>query len=574
MRNDTNKAPLSPAVKMTRRHLDKLESSESRNMEEETSLSMPATIHQPELKPRSTSKSEQWQDSTKAEEENPDFDYGSGANSPSKHLEQPSIPEVSMEITIANQQNPGSLQATSEEDAARDPMAQSPSQAVQKLEGLFNGSEPGEEEIEDKGDDIAEIIAKTPSGQSPKLEPADSDNHLISESHEKVPDNTASKRLPIAATQPNKKVKPSKQATRSPRKTQRRQKQPQQPTKELFDSKSTRPRPSVDSASKTIHPSRRPAVITGPGKDPLAPKDITNRPAAQVVQKTSLKLKSDGERQSKSQRATIAALKTPPKSTKSAKPATKPSFQLPGEAVAAKLKAEREDRARKQEHEESEKGKKPSFQARPLPKAKPVAVKETATSRARRSTITACKDEGTQRGAESDKGKGRAATIRPIKRNSTVTSGTVSAARAPRVSTLVARPREGKAASPAQPAKAATVRSRAARPSSIHAGKPAPAAAANSARPRAPSVSTARPSPAAGATTKAAVSARGKEVFDRDRKNREEQEKALREKQEAARRAREGAAERGRQASREWAERMMKRKEKERKVGGESGVGL
>lgn len=53
--------------------------------------------------------------------------------------------------------------------------------------------------------------------------------------------------------------------------------------------------------------------------------------------------------------------------------------------------------------------------------------------------------------------------------------------------------------------------------------------------------------------------ANGKEVFARNKVEKEKLEKERKEKEEATRKARAEAAERGRQASREWAEKKKKR---------------
>jgi hypothetical protein len=55
---------------------------------------------------------------------------------------------------------------------------------------------------------------------------------------------------------------------------------------------------------------------------------------------------------------------TPPPLVKSKKPVTTSNFTLPGEAVAAKLKAQRLER---QKREEEEAAKKREFKARPVP---------------------------------------------------------------------------------------------------------------------------------------------------------------------------------------------------------------
>lgn len=74
---------------------------------------------------------------------------------------------------------------------------------------------------------------------------------------------------------------------------------------------------------------------------------------------------------------------------------------------------------------------------------------------------------------------------------------------------------------------------------------------ANVSAPRAPSL---------GGSSSGAQMSKGKEVFGRNRMEKEARDKDRREKEEAAKKARAEAAERGRIASREWAEKMKARK--------------
>ena len=59
--------------------------------------------------------------------------------------------------------------------------------------------------------------------------------------------------------------------------------------------------------------------------------------------------------------------------------------------------------------------------------------------------------------------------------------------------------------------------------------------------------------------------AKGREVFGRDKVEKEARDKGKKEKEEAAKKAREEAAERGRAASRAWAEKMRAKKAAEKK---------
>lgn len=82
---------------------------------------------------------------------------------------------------------------------------------------------------------------------------------------------------------------------------------------------------------------------------------------------------------------------TPPPPAKSSKPPTKSTFMLPGEAVAAKLKAAKEAREKKDAEEDERK----VFKARPAPKFAPVdgQVRQTKGSQLRQSLMVG-KEEG------------------------------------------------------------------------------------------------------------------------------------------------------------------------------------
>ncbi|KAF1354891.1 hypothetical protein BDV97DRAFT_92692 [Delphinella strobiligena] len=230
---------------------------------------------------------------------------------------------------------------------------------------------------------------------------------------------------------------------------------------------------------------------------------------------------------------------TPPAPPKSTKAPTRSIFQLPGEAIAAKLRAAREERKRKEEEdiekrrafkarpapkikdaptvarpatsedskkkEDEEAEKRRVFKARPAPKPKagPAVVRQTASSRARESLMLGKQPSGTD-----------TTTSNGIK---TVTSADQIA--------IKSRPSTATKRVPNAPETIAEGTDRAAMPS-IRVAKRTSVVAPNKSHVRnasAPTVS---------------------------------QEKQKREKEEAARKARADAAERGRIASREWAEKM------------------
>lgn len=208
---------------------------------------------------------------------------------------------------------------------------------------------------------------------------------------------------------------------------------------------------------------------------------------------------------------------------KSTKPPTRSNFELPGEAVARKLREAREERMKR---EEEEKAKKPAFKARPVRISQGPVVKATATSRVR---ISMAKGEIPAVAAAKD-----------------VTTKPKVAPRPSDVSAL------GK------------------RLSTVSVNKrSAPAPAHTSARVmRGPPSGTVRQS--VNATDAAQLRAKGKEVFNRGKVEQDEREKMKKEKEDAAKKARAEAAERGRIASREWAEKQKAKKMAEKQAKGET----
>lgn len=278
-----------------------------------------------------------------------------------------------------------------------------------------------------------------------------------------------------------------------------------------------RPRPSttLDRASSV-----RQSVVPSTGRR------ITSNTSNANPSKPEAKHKKETVIPHSKPRPVSLSFPTPPPAARSTKAPTKSTFQLPGEAVAAKLKAAREERLKREaaaasskpatEKKDAAADKKPAFKARPAPNmAKQVpSVRQTAASRARESIMnpsstTAPKTTGT-------------GTSSSHKRSNTV------ATTRPRPSTTPAPPQ---LTVPKRP-----------RPSSMQIPSSSGGAQRN-------------PSAGSGSGT-----AKGKEVYARAAAAKNAAEAEKREKEDAARKARAAAAERGRQASREWAEKQRAKK--------------
>lgn len=207
---------------------------------------------------------------------------------------------------------------------------------------------------------------------------------------------------------------------------------------------------------------------------------------------------------------------------KSEKPTTKSTFVLPGEAVAAKLKAQREERAKREEEAAAAAEKKNQNKTRPVTSkvSRPsVMPRENKASMARMSMMV--------KGNTED--KENVAPVRPATRP-TSTSVTVTKRRPDTTQANTSARRTTTVAPESNPTSKRTTMSIA---------------------PVQRILSTSSNGPT--------VTMKGKEVFERQRNNREAELKERKEKEEAAKRARAEAAERGRQASREWAEKQKRR---------------
>lgn len=218
-----------------------------------------------------------------------------------------------------------------------------------------------------------------------------------------------------------------------------------------------------------------------------------------------------------------------PKAIKSTKPPTKSTFELPGEALSRRKREAQEARLKAQEEEER---KRREFKARPVRKSivPDFVPRETVASRARQSII----------GLESLKGGDLSVSKR----------GSIIGAHRPSIQQLNL---------------------------------------ANTSAPRAPGskpqAMTRKPSTTSGPSMSGLVQRtvsdkevqvqrqRAREIYNRDAKLLEDMEKEKQEREVAAKRAREAAAERGRQASREWAEKQRARKLAEGDKGMSAGYG-
>jgi hypothetical protein len=324
------------------------------------------------------------------------------------------------------------------------------------------------------------------------------------------------------------------------------------------------PRPgSSQSTERTAHPPAniphskpRPMSISFPTP---APPSKSTKAATQATfslpgEAIAAKLKADKEarlqRQAESGGVSKSTYK-PPTTQKSTKAPTKATFQLPGEAIAAKLKQEKEDRLKRQEETGGAAASKSAYIPPVVQKStKPVtkatfqlssdvfAAKMKLQKEAR---LAKQKEEEDKKEKERGVFKARPAP-KMSKPAAEVRQTTASRARLPSTETSAL----GRASSVRDPNAASK------RLSSFH-----PSASTTTLPPRATTSFQKRQSLAPSAS-------KGKEVFARAREGKEKEEREKKEKEEAAKKARSEAAEVGRQKSREWAEK--KKREERRKT--------
>lgn len=225
----------------------------------------------------------------------------------------------------------------------------------------------------------------------------------------------------------------------------------------------------------------------------------------------------------------------PPKAVKSTKPLTQPTFELPGDTVARKLKEQRERRLKQQEADA--KTQQREFRARTIRLSQPPVVRGNATSKAR---MSLAKEAAMSNHLQ---GQDHAPTIRAANKRQ---ASLAAADDSKRLSTL-----------------------------SIAKRTPRVATGTSTRTTRGPSLATITSSRLSASAASQRVTsdgksahqtARGREVFERNRIATEELERLRKEKEEAAKKARAEAAERGRIASRQWAE-----KQKARKISADKG---
>lgn len=309
-------------------------------------------------------------------------------------------------------------------------------------------------------------------------------------------------------------------------------------SKQVAAKKSILPPTSTRSASAEPKPaatiSKRPAakrpVSLMPPKEPIKSTKLPTRSTFELPgEAISRKLKEQREARIAQRQSSVSSDTTPPivaakamaPKVKSTKAPTRPTFELPGEALSRKKREAHEARLKAQEEEEK---KRREFKAKPLRKsiAPSMQPRQTTASLARRSIINPI-----------DSGDADEALV-VSKRRSVIGAHRPSLAAQNLANTSAPRTRVG-----AQGGGSMTALARSDSSQRSLSGGPA----------QAPKLS-------------------GRELYKRDARALEGVERERKEKEAAAKKAREEAAEKGRQASREWAAKQ-RRKMMEGKIADE-----
>ncbi|KAI4630610.1 hypothetical protein J4E80_001548 [Alternaria sp. BMP 0032] len=290
------------------------------------------------------------------------------------------------------------------------------------------------------------------------------------------------------------------------------------------------------------------------------------------------KLKAQKEERQKRETESVVRKPRPismPPPPKSDKPLTKPAFQLPGERIAEKLKAQKEERLKR----EAEAPAQPAPKQRPVsismaPKQRPVSISMAPHAKSTKALTKATFELPGSAVAEKLRIKKEERLKRMEEAEAAKKEAALKARQAPvrkPVTVPIRQQQPGVTIAPPQPPQAPQAQlqpqpqPQTQRASSLASKRSSMSLSQPLSQSRSTSTSSANrnsvivPKAIVTPVDAAQQKVKGREVFNRDRMEKEARERERREKEEAAKRARAEAAERGRIASREWAERQRKK---------------
>ena len=368
---------------------------------------------------------------------------------------------------------------------------------------------------------LEQIKTRSPSKRVSRIEDSVEALDALEEEIEKV-----DKLIPTTADNLSDTTKTKKQAKVNPKTAEKKA----NGSVRIKDNTSIRTRPMTGKPSTSVRSiAPRPSILPAAKKAITPPKGSPTKPLIESRSPAPARQSAKVGPQSVTHKRVSSVHKGPFVPTKSAKPPTQSTFELPGEAVSRKLKEQREQRLKREEEQTS---KPRVFKARPVRLSQAPEVKLTTAARAR---------IGLAKGGPANGSKVAEGTPKPT--TSPRVMPTASTGQNKRVSSLTIAKRTS-AVQPTANSSARVTR----KPSLAIPGKTYHPDVLGSLR------------SAPTAEDLALQKVKGKEVFGRNRAEMMEREKARKEKEEAAKKARAEAAERGRVASREWAEKQKLRK--------------
>ena len=372
---------------------------------------------------------------------------------------------------------------TEEDSFVEQIRTRSPAKRISRIEDSVEALDALEDEIEK----AAEAIPKSQAGDCDLTAKSDSKTAPTNMDHPR-------RKIPLNAPKSTKRVDPNKN-----------------------DSRVKRPKPSVSAGREIVTPG---TSIQAPtvSRSPISLRDINSAPQG-------AKKGADTRPRTISTKRVSSIHKAPFQPAKSTKEPTRASFELPGEAVARKLKEQREQRLKRDE--EGKVAQRTSLKPRSIRVSQAPEIKMTAASKARLSIAKSRSSTG----ARTNPRVPSMMKVNPIQSR----SGSDSK-RSPPFLTQKAKE---------------TIK----RPQSISAGNQRPSSAGARKSTLSPGAARAAPT----AQDIAQQKQKGKALFSRPKNEIAERERVRKEKEDAAKKARKEAAERGRVASRHWAERQRER---------------
>ncbi|KAH6838410.1 hypothetical protein BKA58DRAFT_415503 [Alternaria rosae] len=242
------------------------------------------------------------------------------------------------------------------------------------------------------------------------------------------------------------------------------------------------------------------------------------------------------------------------------KPLTKPAFQLPGERIAEKSQAQKEERLKR----EAEAPPQPAPKQRPVSismasKQRPVSINMAPHAKSTKALTKATFELPGSAVAEKLRIKKEERLKRMEEAEAAKKEAALKARQAPVRKPVTVPIRQQPSPQPQPQQQAQRAPSLASKRSPMSLSQTSVLNPALHRLPRQIATVLSFPRLSSRPSTPAQQKVKGREVFHRDRMEKEARERERREKEEAAKRARAEAAERGRIASREWAERQRKK---------------